>query len=163
MTLQGPTGASSCVRQFSTYCSCLRPYAPKRLCAADPYSSSHGGQAGISMSRTAKNVLAQENSCLPWEQGAGTAPGQWETERPLRVSHRLLAKRLTPCCTDALFSPSESCQASGLVLPTRLCLKKFTLIYKPDFFLSSFSPNRTSLFTARNSFPSLVFMLCEYL
>lgn len=38
------------------------------------------------------NVLTQESSCPPWEQGAGTAPWQWETERPLRLSRQLPAK-----------------------------------------------------------------------
>jgi len=46
----------------------------------------------ISMSGMANNVLTQETSCLPWEQGTGTAPWPWETERPLRVSCRFPAK-----------------------------------------------------------------------
>lgn len=89
------------------------------------------------------------------------AVGDWKATQSIPLSR--CQERVIPCCANALFNPSKSCQASGLVLPTRLCLKKFTLIDKPHFCLSSFTPNRTSLFTARNAFPSLVFMLCEYL
>lgn len=95
------------------------------------------------------------------EQGT---PWPWEAGRPLRISHQLPAKSglfpavLTLCSTPQ--NPAKQVDSRCLLDSVSRSSPWYT---SHIFFLSSFAPNRTSLFTARNSFLSLVFMLCEYL
>lgn len=109
----------------------------------------------------------QWTMCLPrraavlGEQGS---PWPWEAERPLWISHQLPAESglfpavLTLCSTPQ--NPAKQVDSRCLLG----CVSRSSPWYTSHiFFLSSFAPNRTSLFTARNSFLSLVFMLCEYL
>jgi len=77
------------------------------------------------------------------------AVGDWKAT--LSIPPAPCQEWVIPCCTKALFNPSKSCQASGLVLPTRLCLKKFTLVYKAHFF-SLFIHSQQNLFICCKEF-----------
>lgn len=116
------------------------------------------------MRRRANNELTQESSCLPWELGSGSAPWQWETERPLSASRQLPAKSgLFPAVLKLYSIPQNPAKQVDLCCLLDCASRSSHWYTRHIFFHSSFTPNRTSLFVVRNSFPSLVFMLCEYL
>lgn len=105
------------------------------------------------------NVLTQESSCPPWEQGTGTAPWQWETERPLRLSLQLPAKsglfpaELMPCSIPQIL-PSKWTYVAYYIVPREV---------HPAVQVTCFSSLHslpTESFYSLQGIPSLPWCLC---